>query len=200
MKNCHLCREDYDEVKQALSMKKVAEFYGLQTNRQGFCLCPFHADSHPSMKIYQHDKGYFCFTCHEGGDVVKFVGRLFDLTNEEACKKLIEDFSLPIRLENLSYREKRERQERQRRYRELQKFKAMAMAILKGYWMLLCEAANDFASPHFEEALQELSIVEYRLECLEKCPEKYYADRKAVRRLGEIERRIAGWNDGAYSR
>ena len=89
---------------------------------------------------------------------------------------------------------------RQERYREFQKFKAMAMAILKGYWMLLCEAANDFASPHFEEALQELSIVEYRMDCLEKCPEKYYTDRKAVRTLGEIERRIAGWNDGAYSR
>ena len=66
--------------------------------------------------------------------------------------------------------------------------------------MLLCEAANDFESTHFEEELQEMSIVEYRMDCLEKCPEKYYADRKAVRRLGEIKRRIAGWNDGAYSR
>lgn len=197
MKSCHLCKEDYEEVKQRLSMRAVAEFYGFKTNRQGFCLCPFHADSHPSMKFYQHDKGYFCLTCHSGGDVIKFVGRLFNLTNEEACKKLIEDFSLPIRIEDLTYREKRERQERQARYKEIQKFKADAGAILKGYWILLCEASRDFASPHFEEALQELSIVEYRLECLEQSPETYYRDRKAVIKLGEIEGRIAGWYDRA---
>lgn len=176
-------------------MKRVAEFYGFRTNRQGFCLCPFHADSHPSMKIYQHDKGYFCFTCHEGGDVVKFVGQLFNLTNEEACKKLIEDFSLPIKLEGMTYQEKRERQKRQERYKKMQKFKQEAYAVLKGYRILLCEAAQNIASPHFEEAMQELTIVEYKIECLEEDPEMFYGDRKAVRKLGEIERRIAGWND-----
>lgn len=180
-------------------MRTVAEHYGFRTNRQGFCLCPFHADGHPSMKIYRHDKGYYCFTCQEGGDVVKFVGKLFRLRNEEACKKLIEDFSLPIRLEGLSYGEQRERQKLQERYQAQQEFRREAEAILKGYRILLCEAAQNFASPHFEEALQELGIVEYRLECLRKCPEAYYADRKAVKQLGEIERRIAGWNDGTWT-
>ena len=113
MKSSHLCKADYEEVKQRLGMRTAAECYGLRVNRQGFCLCPFHADSHPSMKIYQHDKGYYCFTCHNGGDVIRFTAQLFGLSNEEACKKLIEDFSLPIRLEGLTYREKRERQKAQ---------------------------------------------------------------------------------------
>jgi len=196
MKNCHLCREDYEEVKQRLSMRQVAEYYGCRVNRSGFCLCPFHAEKSPSMKIYSNDKGYYCFACGEGGDVIKFVGDLYNLKNEEACKRLIDDFSLPIRVEDLSYREKRERSKRHEEYKQMQKFKAEAYAVLKGYWILLCEAAQDFASPHFEEAMQELSIVEYRLECLRECPEKYRADREAVRRLGEIKRRIAGWHDG----
>ncbi|RGU91725.1 hypothetical protein DWW31_14050 [Clostridium sp. AF15-17LB] len=194
MKSCRLCKEDFEEVKQRLSMRKVAESYGFKVDGRGFCLCPFHADSHPSMKIYQHDKGYFCFTCNSGGDVVKFVAGLFNLRNEEACRKLIEDFSLPIMLEDLTYQEKRERQKRQERYRELQKFKAEAYAILNSYRILLCGAANSFASLRFEEALQELSIIEYRMECLERCPEEYHADRKAVKKLGEIERRVAGWD------
>ena len=109
--------------------------------------------------------------------MIKFVGRLFNLGNEEACKKLIEDFSLPIVLENLSYREKRERSKKHEEYRKLQRFRAEAYAVLKKYWMLLCEAAQDFASPHFEEAMRELTIVEYRLECIRECPEEYRADR-----------------------
>lgn len=195
MKNCRLCREDYEEVKQRLSMRQVAEYYGCHISRKGICLCPFHEDNHPSLKIYENDKGYYCFSCGSGGDVIKFVGELFNLKNEEACKKLIEDFSLPIALENLSYREKRERSRKHEEYRKLQRFKAEAYAVLKKYWMLLCEAAQDFTSPHFEEAMQELTIIEYRLECIRKCPEEYHADREAVRKLGEIERRIVGWND-----
>ncbi len=197
MKSCHLCREDYEEVKQRLSMRQVAEYYGYRVNPKGVCLCPFHADKHPSMKIYENDKGYYCFACGSGGDVVKFVSMLYGLRNEEACKRLIEDFSLPIAVEGLSYRERRERSKKHDSYVKLQKFKQKAYAVLRGYRMLLCEAAQSFASLHFEEAMQELSIVEYRLECLDKYPEKYHADREAVRKLGEIEKRIAGWNDGA---
>jgi len=151
------------------------------------------------MKIYDHDKGYYCFTCQSGGDVIKFVGHLYGLGNADACKKLIEDFALPINYTDLSYEEKRKRQLRQMQYKELQHFKRDAYAVLKGYWILLCDVARDFSSPHFPEAMQELSIVAYRLECLEECPEKYYADRGAVKKLGEIEKRIAGWNDGTDS-
>lgn len=195
MKNCHLCKADYEEVKQRLSMRQVAEYYGCRVNRKGTCLCPFHTDNHPSLKIYENDKGYYCFTCGNGGDVIKFVGRLFHLRNEEACRKLIEDFALPIAFKDLSYREMRERGRKDAKYRELKRFKAEAYRVLKKYWMLLCDASRDPASPHFEEALRELSIIEYRLECIREWPEEYRADREAVRKLGEIERRIAGWDE-----
>ncbi len=195
MKSCHLCKADYEEVKQRLSMRQVAERYGCKVNQKGTCLCPFHTDNHPSLKIYGDDKGYYCFTCGNGGDVIKFVSRLFNLRNEEACRKLIEDFSLPIMLEGLSYREIRERSRKNEEYRKLKRFKAEAYAVLKKYWMLLCEASHDFTSPHFEESMQELSIIEYRLECIRDWPEEFRADREAVRNLGEIERRIAGWDE-----
>ena len=133
--------------------------------------------------------------CGAGGDVVKFVGLLYGLSNREACQKLIEDFSLPIKTEGLTYQEKRERQIKQDQYRKIQNFRKEAYAILSEYRKLLCNAAQRYSSLHFDEAMQELSIVEYRLECLKECPEKYYADRKAVRKLGEIERRIAGWDE-----
>ena len=50
----------FTDVKEAVSTKEVASFYGLQINSRGFCLCPFHPDKHPSMKI---DRNYYCFAC-----------------------------------------------------------------------------------------------------------------------------------------
>ena len=114
MKSCRLCREDYQEVKGRAGMRQVAEFYGYPVDRQGRCLCPFHNDKHPSMKIYPDDRGYYCFSCGSGGDTITFVSRLYGLDNEGAARKLIEDFSLPIKTEGLSYREKRERDKKVR--------------------------------------------------------------------------------------
>ena len=194
MKSCHLCKTDYEEVKDRLSMRQVAEFYGYKVQRGNVCLCPFHNDTHPSMKIYPDDKGFYCWVCQKGGDVIKFVGLLYGLKNEEACKRLIDDFSLPICMDSLSYREKRERQKQQSKYREIEKFKKKADGILREYRKLLCDAANNYSSFHFDEALQELSIVEYRLECIKNNPEQYMSDRRAVKQLGEIQRRIDQWD------
>lgn len=78
---------------------------------------------------------------------------------------------------------------------ELDRFQRDAEKILITYWILLCEASREFTSPHFEEAWQELSITEYRLQCLRENPAEYYADKKAVRKIGEIGERVAGWFD-----
>ena len=46
---------------------------------------------------------------------------------------------------------------------------------------------------HFWEGLGSLSHVEYLLDCLEQCPEELFADKKAVKKIGEVERRITDW-------
>lgn len=195
MKSCHLCKEDYDEVRQRVSMRQAAEFYGFPVNARGLCRCPFHDDKRPSMKIYPDGRGYYCFSCGAGGDVVKFVAGVYGLGNEEAARKLIEDFALPIDLEHMTYREKREREKRIKKRRELQKFKGYAHATLTVYRQLLCDAIQNPEDPHFVEAAQELTLVEYRLECLERREdlERYYSDRKAVEKLGTIRDRVIGW-------
>lgn len=190
MKNCHLIKADYDEIKRMVGMRQAAEHYGYPADRQGRCLCPFHNDRRPSMKIYPHDRGYYCFSCGSGGDVVTFVGRLYGLDNETAARKLIEDFSLPIKLENLTYRELRERDKRTRQRQELLRFARDAAKILERYRICLCEAARDPKSEYFEESLQMLSITDYRLECLKECPQEVYADKKVVRWIGAVKQRL----------
>ena len=79
----------FTTVKAAVTTKQAAEYYGLKVSRNGMTCCPFHEDRHPSMKV---DERYYCFGCHETGDVIDFTAKLFQLTLREAAEKLIEDF------------------------------------------------------------------------------------------------------------
>ena len=78
-------------VKAAITTRQAAETYGLKVSRNGMTCCPFHDDRHPSMKV---DERYYCFGCHETGDVIDFTARLFGLTPYEAAQKLAHDFHL----------------------------------------------------------------------------------------------------------
>ena len=94
----------FSEVKEHLTARQAAEYYGLKVKRNGTACCPFHDDRHPSMKI---DKNYHCFACGVGGDAVDYVSRMFRLSQYDAALKLIEDFSLPVLArDNLDEQEK----------------------------------------------------------------------------------------------
>ncbi|MDE7431978.1 MAG: DNA primase [Lachnospiraceae bacterium] len=85
----------FSEVKEHLTARQAAEYYGLKVRRNGTACCPFHDDKHPSMKI---DKNYHCFACGVGGDAVDYVSRMFGLSQYNATLKLIDDFTLSIDL------------------------------------------------------------------------------------------------------
>lgn len=192
-----LCKEEYREIKEMVGMRQAAGFYGYPPDRRGNCICPFHQDRHPSMKIYPHNRGYYCFSCGSGGDVITFVGRLYGLDNEQAAKKLINDFSLPIKTEGLSYRENREQSKKIRKQMQMKEFYTYAKNVLSVYRQMLCDAIRNPEDPDFTEACQELSIVEYRLSCLETDLEDYFNDKKAVKKIGKIRERITGWHEGS---
>ena len=84
----------YDEIKSRLTMKDVALLYGFEPNKKGFIKCPFHGEKTASLKLYSGDKGWYCFGCGKGGDVIKFVSLLTDLSYRDACVKLDSDFNL----------------------------------------------------------------------------------------------------------
>lgn len=190
----HLTSEDYKQIKEAVGMRQAAAFYGYPVDRQGRCLCPFHNDKHPSMKIYPQNKGYYCFVCNEGGDVIKFVAKIFGLSNEDAAKRLIADFGIPVKLGDFTYREKRERDKKLQKRMDLQRFSRYTEALLRFYRIRLCRAALEPSGPHFAEAMQMLSIVEYRLECIRQHPEEMKNDRKVGEWIGTVERRLSEWD------
>ena len=82
----------FEIVKYGVSCREAAELYGVEGNHYGMALCPFHNDRHPSL--YVADDHYYCFACGEHGDVIDFVGRLFQLSPYDAARKLAADFHL----------------------------------------------------------------------------------------------------------
>lgn len=93
----------FQEMKERVTARQVAERYGLKVSRNGMARCPFHNDKHPSMKI---DQNYYCFACGAKGDAVNYVAVLFGLSQFEAAKKINDDFSLGISIENTGIRRK----------------------------------------------------------------------------------------------
>ena len=64
-----------DEIKQTISMPELVRRYGIKVNRNGFCLCPFHKEKTPSMKIYKDS--FHCFGgCGASGDIFTFVQKM----------------------------------------------------------------------------------------------------------------------------
>lgn len=80
-------------VKATVTTKQAAEFYGLKVTKNSMICCPFHPDQHPSMKV---DDRYYCFGCHETGDVINFTAGLFHTSQYEAAKKLAADFHITV--------------------------------------------------------------------------------------------------------
>ena len=82
----------FEIVKYGVSCREAAERYGVEVNHYSMALCPFHNDRHPSL--YVADDHYYCFACGAHGDVIDFVGKLFQLSPYDAARKLMADFHL----------------------------------------------------------------------------------------------------------
>ncbi len=82
----------FEIVKYGVGCREAAERYGVEVNHYGMALCPFHNDRNPSL--YVADDHYYCFACGEHGDVIDFVGKLFQLSPYDAARKLMADFHL----------------------------------------------------------------------------------------------------------
>lgn len=50
--------------------------------------CPFHEERSPSFFIFTNTNTFHCFGCQEGGDVIDFVQKKFNVDFKEAVRRL----------------------------------------------------------------------------------------------------------------
>jgi len=82
----------FESVKAGISTREAAGRYGVEVDRHGKALCPFHVDRYPSMLV--DNNHYHCFACGEHGDVIDFTAKLYGLSLYDAAKKLAYDFGI----------------------------------------------------------------------------------------------------------
>lgn len=63
----------FEIVKENVNLREAAELYGIDVNRYGKALCPFHNDRNPSL--YVADDHYYCFACGEHGGCDRLCGQ-----------------------------------------------------------------------------------------------------------------------------
>src|SRR5262245_792694 len=54
------------------------------------CRSPFREDRHPSFSIYDDGRRWKDYATGEGGDAVDFIAKALGISNEDACRKLID--------------------------------------------------------------------------------------------------------------
>lgn len=65
-------------------MRIVAAACGLEVNAHDKAVCPFHADTRPSLHIYRD--GYKCFVCGAHGDAIDLVQGVKGCSKREAAE------------------------------------------------------------------------------------------------------------------
>ena len=76
-----------------LSIVGVAERLGL-TVKGRRCLCPFHADHHPSMSLKVKKNTYRCYVCGASGDNISLVMGYLNKDFREACRWLADESNI----------------------------------------------------------------------------------------------------------
>ena len=153
-------------VKASITTRQAAETYGLSVASNGMTCCPFHHDRHPSMKV---DARYYCFACHETGDVIDFTAKLFKLRPYEAAKKLAADFGIdpntPVAMQAASFprSKKTERQSVEHCVAVLVDYEQLLRCWMKNYAPM---TPNDPVHPRFEQAAKELPSIGHLIDCL----------------------------------
>ena len=61
----------FEIIKQEVPIREAARRYGLTVSQSGMACCPFHGDTHPSLKL--NADYFFCFGCGATGDVIDFT-------------------------------------------------------------------------------------------------------------------------------
>lgn len=87
-----------DKIRNALRIEDViGRTVSLRKTHRGWAgLCPFHDDKAPSFHVYSDSQSYYCFGCHESGDIFTFTMKTKNLTFTEALRLLADEAGIKL--------------------------------------------------------------------------------------------------------
>jgi DNA primase len=109
--------EDIAAVRERSPIDEVVGEYLQLKNAGGGSLkglCPFHDEKTPSFNVTPARGLFYCFSCAEGGDVIKFVQKIDGLSFVEAVERLAGRVGIELRYEQGGYVPGQEQSQRRR--------------------------------------------------------------------------------------
>ena len=126
-------QEDLEAVRERTDLVKLVSQY-LQLRRAGHDsmvgLCPFHTEKTPSFSVSPSKGVYHCFGCGTGGDAVRFLQQVENLTFVEAVERLAKEAGVTLRYEGDSAAERRAASRRQALHRANEEAAALYHRVL----------------------------------------------------------------------
>jgi DNA primase len=109
--------EDIAVVRERSPIDEVVGEYLQLKNAGGGSLkglCPFHDEKTPSFNVTPARGLFYCFSCAEGGDIIKFVQKIDGLSFVEAVERLATRAGVELRYEQGGYVPGQEQSQRRR--------------------------------------------------------------------------------------
>lgn len=90
--------DDVRRVKDACDIVRlVGEHVAIKPKGREFvCLCPFHDDHNPSMRVIPAKQIFHCFVCGTGGDALSFVQKFHKMEFVESLTYLAEKYGVTL--------------------------------------------------------------------------------------------------------
>ncbi|WP_289681857.1 VapE domain-containing protein [Romboutsia ilealis] len=91
------------EINNIKDLETIINYYYPNQLKRNKMSCPFHKDKTPSFSIVDKGNGAFykCFSCNEGGDIIKFIQKTENLPFIQALQKAYEILNKPLNLPNI---------------------------------------------------------------------------------------------------
>ena len=94
--------DDLEAVRERTDLVKLVSGY-LTLKKSGHDslsgLCPFHSEKTPSFSVSPAKQVYYCFGCGAGGDAVRFLQQVENLSFVETVERLAKDAGVTLRYE-----------------------------------------------------------------------------------------------------
>ena len=138
--------EDIAVVRERSPIDEVVGEYLQLRNAGGGSLkglCPFHDEKTPSFNVTPARGLWYCFSCADGGDVIKFVEKIDNLAFPEAVERLAARAGIELRYEQGGHVPG---QEQSQRRRLLEAHKAAAEFYAERLHTLAARPGREFLS------------------------------------------------------
>lgn len=94
--------EEYESFKERVRsaadiVEVISGYVALKKRGQNYWgCCPFHGEKTPSFSVNPSKNMFYCFGCHEGGDIFKFIMKSENCGFVDALKLLAKRYGIPV--------------------------------------------------------------------------------------------------------